>query len=65
MLGTLIKVARMLAPREQELYPAWQGMQYLRNMFDGRASLEPLDNVRYPGILWSTARDVLSAHQFS
>ena len=25
MLGTLIKVARMLAPGEKELYPAWQG----------------------------------------
>jgi uncharacterized protein YbjT (DUF2867 family) len=65
MLGTLIKVARTLAPGEKELYPAWQGMQYMRNMFDGRASLEPLDNLRYPGILWSTARDVLSAHQVS
>jgi nucleoside-diphosphate-sugar epimerase len=63
MLGVLIKVARTFAPGEKELYPAWQGMQYMRNMFDGRAELEPLDNLRYPGIRWSTARDVLSAHQ--
>jgi len=63
MLGTLIKVARRLAPGEKELYPAWQGMQYLRNMFDGRAKLEPLDNDRYPSIRWTTARDVLSARQ--
>jgi nucleoside-diphosphate-sugar epimerase len=61
MLGALIKVARAVAPGEQELYPAWQGMQYMRNMFDGRAKLEPLDNDRYPGIRWTTARDVLSA----
>jgi len=61
MLGALIKVARTLTPGENELYPAWQGMQYMRNMFDGRASLEPLDNDRYPGIRWTTARDVLSA----
>jgi nucleoside-diphosphate-sugar epimerase len=61
MLGALIKVARTLTPGEDELYPAWQGMQYMRNMFDGRASLEPLDNDRYPGIRWTTARDVLSA----
>ena len=61
MLGTLIKVARTVAPGEKELYPAWQGMQYMRNMFDGRAKLEPLDNDRYPGICWTTARDVLSA----
>ncbi len=37
MLGTLITVARTVAPGEKELYPAWQGMQYMRNMFDGRA----------------------------
>jgi nucleoside-diphosphate-sugar epimerase len=65
MLGALIKVAHTLAPGEKELYPPWQGMQYMRNMFDGRASLEPLDNLRYPGIHWMTARDVLSAHQVS
>ncbi len=63
MLGTLIKFARLLSPGQQELYPAWQGMQYLRNMFDGRAKLGPLDNDRYPGIRWTTARDVLSARQ--
>ncbi len=63
MLGTLIKVARTVAPGEKELYPAWQGMQYMRNMFDGRAKLEPLDNDRYPGIRWTTVRDVLSARQ--
>jgi nucleoside-diphosphate-sugar epimerase len=62
-LGTIIKVARALAPAEKELYPAWQGMQYMRNMFDGRVKLEPLDNDRYPGIRWTTARDVLSSHQ--
>jgi nucleoside-diphosphate-sugar epimerase len=65
MLGALIKVARALAPGEKKLYPAWQGMQYMRNMFDGRAKLEPLDNDRYPGIHWTTARQVLSARQVS
>jgi hypothetical protein len=63
MLGMLIKVARTVAPGEKELYPAWQGMQYMRNMFDGRAKLEPLDNDRYPSIRWTTVRDVLSARQ--
>jgi nucleoside-diphosphate-sugar epimerase len=60
-LGALIKVARTVAPGEKELFPAWQGMQYMRNMFDGRAKLEPLDNDRYPGMRWTTARDMLSA----
>jgi nucleoside-diphosphate-sugar epimerase len=63
MLATLIKVARTVAPGKKELYPAWQGMQYMRNMFDGRAKLEPLDNDRYPSMRWTTARDVLSALQ--
>jgi hypothetical protein len=61
MLGTMIKIARIVAPGEKNLYPAWQGMQYMRNMFDGRAKLEPLDNDRYPGMRWTTARDVLSS----
>lgn len=60
LLGMLIKIARILSPGKGELYPAWQGMQYMRNMFDGRAKLDPLDNSRYPGIHWTTARDVLS-----
>jgi nucleoside-diphosphate-sugar epimerase len=64
-LGTLIKVARTFAPGEKELYPAWQGMQYMRNMFDGRAKLAPRDNDRYPGMRWTTARDVLSTRRVS
>ncbi len=62
-LDTLIKIARAVAPGERKLYPAWQGMQYMRNMFDGRAKLEPLDNDRYPNIRWITVREVLAAHQ--
>jgi hypothetical protein len=61
LLGALIRVARTVAPAEKQLFPAWQGMQYMRNMFDGRAKLDPLDNDRYPSICWATARDVLSA----
>jgi uncharacterized protein YbjT (DUF2867 family) len=60
-LGALITVARVVAPGGNELYPAWQGMQYMRNMFDGGAKLQPLDNDRYPGLRWTTARDVLAA----
>ena len=59
-LNALIKVTRALAPGGEQLYPAWQGMQYMRDMFDGRAKLEPLDNDRYPGMRWTTVRDVLA-----
>ena len=61
----MAKVARVVAPGGNELYPAWQGMQYTCNMFEGRAKLEPLDNDRYPGMHWTTVRDVLSAHHAS
>lgn len=47
----------------RDLYPPWQGMQYLHNMFSGRAKLEPLDNDRYPRGRWIMARDVLAAYQ--
>ena len=40
-------------------------MQYLHNMFDGRGSLEPLDNDRYPNLQWTTAREVLEDHETS
>jgi len=62
-LGLFINFARTVAPGEKELYPAWQGMQYLRNMFDGRAKLGPLDNDRYPDIHWTRVRDVLSTRR--
>jgi len=64
-LGTycqLIKVAHTVAPGEMELYPAWQGMQYMCDMFRSHAKLEPLDNDRYPGLRWTTVQDVLSSH---
>ena len=63
MLGAVIAVARAIAPGGGEPFPAWQGMQYMRDMFDGRAKLAPLDNDRYPGLRWTTARDVLMARE--
>jgi nucleoside-diphosphate-sugar epimerase len=60
-LETLIKIMRTVLPRNNALYPPWQGMQYLHNMFSGLASLAPLDNDRYPNMQWTTARDVLAA----
>jgi hypothetical protein len=62
MLGTLIKVARTVAPGKNKPFPAWQGMQYMHNMFEGKAKLEPLDNERYPDIKWTTAKELLAAH---
>ena len=60
-LSTIINIARTLAPGTKELYPAWQGMQYMRNMMDGRA-ISQTDNDRYPGMHWTSVRDLLNAH---
>jgi nucleoside-diphosphate-sugar epimerase len=65
MLSALIKIVRKLAPAEDEIFPAWQGMQYMRNMIDERANLNLVDNERYPNMHWTTVRDVLSMHQVS
>lgn len=61
-LNLLIKIIRKMAPGENELYPAWQGMQYLSNMIDPRSDLPRIDNDRYQGVKWTTVRDLLSRH---
>ena len=60
-LATLIKITRAILFSSKAVYPPWQGMQYMHNMFSGRVKLDPLDNDRYPGIRWTTVRDVLAA----
>ena len=61
-LNMLIKIIRKMAPGENELYPAWQGMQYMSNMIDEKSKLGRIDNDRYPGMKWTTARELLAAH---
>jgi nucleoside-diphosphate-sugar epimerase len=60
VLGAMIRLTRTLAPQPGAVFPAWQGMQYLRDMMDGTGKLEPLDNDRYPEINWTKARQVLA-----
>ncbi|MGC4043943.1 MAG: NmrA family NAD(P)-binding protein [Armatimonas sp.] len=61
-LTALIVHTRAADPEsEKEEYPAWQGMQYMHNMFSGRAKLEPLDNDRYPTLQWTSVPNVLTA----
>lgn len=60
--NVIIKVMRTLMPAKEDLYPPWQGMQYLRDMLSGEAKLEPLDNRRYSHIKWTTVQEVLAEH---
>ena len=60
-LERLIKITRAIVPGSNAVYPPWQGMQYVHNMFSGHAGTEPLDNDRYPDMQWTTVRDFLAA----
>jgi nucleoside-diphosphate-sugar epimerase len=57
----LIKTTKFFVPGSNELYPPWQGMQYMHNMYSGVTKFEKLDNDRYK-MSWTKARDVLSEH---
>lgn len=61
-LGVLIAVLRTLTPARGSVFPPWQGMQYLHNMFEGKAKLSSLNNDRYPGIPWTGVRELLASH---
>ncbi|TGE18363.1 NmrA family NAD(P)-binding protein [Hymenobacter elongatus] len=62
-LGTMIKVTKTLMPATNEVFPPWQGMQYLHNMLSGQAKLPTLDNTRYPEIRWTPVREVLATNK--
>jgi NmrA-like family len=43
---------------EKELYPSWQGKQYMHGMFSVQNT--QLDNDRYPDVQWASAIDVIA-----
>lgn len=55
----LIKIFKALSPGKDVLYPAWQGMQYMHNMYIGNSKFQSLDNGRYP-VVFRDARSLLS-----
>ena len=63
LLNLLIRVARTVAPGKNDLYPAWQGMQYMRDMMEGLAKTNLYDNNRYQGMRWTTVKEMLSLHE--
>jgi len=62
LLGAIIRITRQIAPGKNELYPAWQGMQYMHNMIDERSKIAKLHNDRYQGLQWTNVRTVISEH---
>ena len=60
VLSKMIDLTQLVAPQREEVFPPWQGMQYLRNMLSGRAKHPKLDNDRYPHLKWQSVREVLA-----
>ena len=62
VLSIMALVARRVAPTSPDpVFPAWQGMQCMVDMFSGQARLDPLDNHRYPDLAWTTVRQRFTA----
>ncbi|GEO06323.1 hypothetical protein AAE02nite_39870 [Adhaeribacter aerolatus] len=59
LLNFLIKVTRFFSPSKNDLYPAWQGMQYMRDMMEGRVVFQKYDNERYSNIKWTNVENFL------
>lgn len=59
-LQRLTGIVRRIFPGKGQVFPPWQGMQYLHNMFSGLAPSAPLDNHRYPGLTWTGIDKVLA-----
>lgn len=63
-LAEKIRTVRAADPNsEKQVFPPFQGMQYMHNMLSGRAKLEGLNNDRYSGLTWTRVRDLLAIHE--
>lgn len=59
-LSGIIAITRALTPKSEAPFPAWQGMQYMRDMSTGRGKLRQRDNARYGKADWTRAADILA-----
>jgi uncharacterized protein YbjT (DUF2867 family) len=59
LLNFLINTIRYFSPSPNELYPAWQGMQYMRDMMEGRIIFQAYDNSRYSNFKWTNVKEFL------
>ena len=62
LFNFVIGVAKFLDFKKTDLYPAWQGMQYMRDMMEGRAELTTHDNNRYQ-MDWTNLKQYLLANR--
>ena len=59
LIGGIAAGMRARAGETDDAFPAWQGLQYTRDVFEGRGTFEHLDNDRYPGLAWTSMHDRL------
>ncbi|WP_105032073.1 aromatic alcohol reductase [Arthrobacter ruber] len=62
-LRLMARTGQALSRDSEDLYPAWQGMQYFGNMFSGDGAFHALDNDRYGVCAWTSAREILEGHR--
>lgn len=58
LLKGMWKIFKGLDLKEKQVFPPWQGMQYLHNMLTGLPKFETLDNERYP-VKWTKVEEIL------
>jgi uncharacterized protein YbjT (DUF2867 family) len=63
LINFIIKTMKFFSPAEKDLYPIWQGMQYMRDMMEGRVKINTYDNNRYEGMKWTSIKDLLLVHE--
>ncbi len=59
LFNIVINLTKFFSPSKTELYPAWQGMQYMRDIMEGRIVFQKYDNERYSKINWTTVKEFL------
>jgi uncharacterized protein YbjT (DUF2867 family) len=60
LFKVMIRLTKTFAPGKKEIFPAWQGMQYLYDMLTGIPKFEKLDNSRYKSVKWSSIAEVIN-----
>ena len=63
LINFIIKTMKFFSPSKKNLYPIWQGMQYMRDMMEGRVKINSYDNNRYEDMKWTSIEDLLSVNK--
>lgn len=60
LFNFMIKLTKLFVPGKTELYPPWQGMQYMRDMMEGRVKVTNYYNNKYLDIHWTSSDEYLA-----